>query len=234
MKNIFKPILFSTPMVQAILEDRKKQTRHTKGLEHINKNPDNWSLVSDSSASDGICISEKNTEQIFYPKQPYSVGDILWVRESFYAYGMKIKRGKTTTGRQKTQFVDHGLVFPSYYRYMDDPPMQNKFANIGLGYYKRNSLFMPKAACRIFLKVKSVKVERLCDLFHSDARAEGIDFTEGINSNLYYNYLTIEYGCNELYSFMTLWQSIYGEDSWIHNKWVWVIEFERIEKPLEF
>jgi hypothetical protein len=136
--------------------------------------------------------------------QKYKEDDILWVRETF------------------TEWPKGNFQF---------------FASTAMGEELgkwKPSIHMPKEACRIFLKLKSIRVERLRNIFHSDARSEGVDFVERINGKLYYDYLTLEYGCNELFSFMTLWKKINGEESWALNPFVWVYEFEQIEKPLDF
>lgn len=186
----FHPILFSSPMVQAILEGRKTQTRR------ITKYPlklKGWHV--------SIGEGQKPPPIEFCP---YNVGDVLWVRETF------------------TEWPENE------FQYFVDTALGEE-----LGKWKP-SIHMPKKAARIFLRVKYIRSERLRDLFHSDARSEGIDFVQGKSSKLYYNYLTLDYGCNELFSFMTFWQSIYGEESWGQNPFVWVYEFERIEKPLDF
>lgn len=208
----FRPILFSTPMVQALLENRKKMTRRTKGLEKVNENPDDWKFEAfgknpDNEKDKRLCayFTIKGTQTWYYQICPYNVGDVLWVRETW-------------------QIRDSRNPNEIFYKASD---------NMTCAPWKP-SIFMPKEACRIFLKLKRIRVERLRDIFHSDARAEGVDFVEGINGNLYYNYLTLDHGCNELFSFMTLWQKINGENSWEFNPFVWVYEFEQIEKPLEF
>ena len=215
MKNIFKPTLFSTPMVQAILEGRKNQTRRTKGLEHINKNPDNWLIVSDWFASDGICISEKNTDQIFYPKEPCSVGEIIWVRETFLTQ----------------PYCPHKIAYKADYT----PEMLSKLKK----YQKwKPSIFMPKHACRIFLKVKSVSIERLQEITAKDCIAEGVSDRLKFSDFPAMAALRGEYIPNPFtshqFGFMALWCKINGPKSWLSNPWVWRIEFERIEKPLDF
>ena len=72
------------------------------------------------------------------------------------------------------------------------------------------SIFMPKEACRIFLKVTDVRVERLQSISEADARAEGVDSVD---------------------AFFALWQKINGTESLAANPWVWVYEFEVIPKP---
>lgn len=168
-------------------------------------------------------------------KCPYGQpGDILLVKETYYAYGWWIKNGKTKTGKQKWRFIDFTVEDNNgLYCYEDCKPSEiitKREPNV-MGWYKRPSLFMPKAACRIFLKVKSVWVERLQDISEEDAIAEGIKQTwKGEAFNAYKNYINDGAGSQRPFgSFCSLWKSINGQESWEANHWVWVIEFERIE-----
>lgn len=78
------------------------------------------------------------------------------------------------------------------------------------------SIHMPKDAARIWLRIKDVRVERLQDISDEDIRAEG----------------AAEFGCTtHRLNWQTLWESVNGSNSWKDNLFVWVIEFERIEKP---
>ena len=258
----FIPILYSIPMVQALLDDRKFVTRRTKGLEVINKNPSlfRYDGVNQSDwCSDDIEIDKsifwfehldnngKYLEKYEPIKCPYgNVGNVLWVRETYYAYGKWEKNGKTKTGKQKWVFKD--LTFwnknmpDGGYKYADNPPSNfKKGKSIVEGYYKRPSLFMPKAACRIFLQITDIRVERLQGITNEDSLKEGIEIGEtvkcplsGNNLHTYKNYVTNEFKWfNPKLSFNTLWQSINGKESWDANPWVWVIVFERIEKPTD-
>lgn len=197
-----KPILYSTEMVQALLENRKSQTRRTKGLNYINTNPDNWEI----EYLDSIWARAKDFE-IKELKKPYDVGDILWVRESFTPVGYKEK--------------------PMYYLYKanrDHKSMKWK-----------PSIHMPKKAARLFLKVTNIRVERLQDITEADAIAEGIYMNYPI---VYRDYLQKDHSRtgfdNPIESFFSLWGFINGEASLKSNAWVWVIEFERVEKPENF
>jgi hypothetical protein len=116
----------------------------------------------------------------------------------------------------------------------DEKIFYKAFSDDLYSYRWKPSIFMPKEASRIFLKIKSIRVERLNEISEADAIAEGIEYVQGIEKNLYYNYLTLEFGCNAIESFKTLWQKINGRDSWYKNPFVFVYEFERIEKPLNF
>lgn len=75
----------------------------------------------------------------------------------------------------------------------------------------RPSIHMPRWASRITLEITGVRVERLQDINAEDAAAEGIT------------------GRAKMHDFGVLWSSIYGDESWQANPWVWVIEFKRVE-----
>ena len=72
---------------------------------------------------------------------------------------------------------------------------------------------MPRWASRITLEITNVRVERLQDISEQDAIAEGITNISVLSK----------------YIFSTLWESIYGFDSWSSNPWVWVIEFKKVK-----
>lgn len=157
-----KPILFSTPMVQAILKGQKRQTRR------VVKPP------------------KKSTDM-----PPHRPGDILWVRETWQ---------HTKILNLHPSDEDYGYVYRADggdWEYID-------------GWKWRPSIFMPKEACRLWLKVTNVRVERLQSISEADAKAEGFDSVD---------------------SFFALWQKINGTESLAANPWVWVYEFEVISKP---
>ena len=217
MVTQYKPILFSTEMVQAILEGRKTQTRRLHGLDEIKKNPNDWTFYyfskDDKRTFAHFRKQEDNKIKSIFGTSPYQIGDILWVRESFakppiYAFGVK-------------------------YIY------KAGFNESICGW--KPSIHMPKEAARIFLEVTNVRVERLQDISEDDAIAEGIDK----KGDLYFNYfeskllgkgLPKEYFYKEIpkVSFMSLWSKINGIDSWKANPWVWVYEFKVVEKPKDF
>lgn len=218
MKHI--PILFSTPMVQALLDGRKTQTRRIIKAKHlpVEVNPNEYIM--------NISLS------------PYGQpGDVLWVKETYYAYGWWVKNGKTKTGKQKWKFIDFTVEDKDgKYHYEDSKPstIENSRTEQKIGWYKRTSLFMPMEACRLFLKVKSVRVERLQDICEEDARAEGVAHViDKITGYCGYDYLSGGYNLmtTPYQGFMSLWKKINGTESWQANPWVWVVEFERTEKP---
>jgi hypothetical protein len=145
-------------------------------------------------------------------KPKYSVGDVLWVRETW----------------QKSLNINE-FVYKSD---TDNPIYLDK------SFKWKPSLFMPKEACRIFLKITNIRVERLQDISEKDAVLEGvriIHFAEG-KFAVFKNYLLKEEKgtLNPIKSFFSLWESINGKESLNSNPWVWVIEFERIDKPENF
>ena len=245
------PTLFSTPMVQAILDGRKTQTRRTKGLEFISEVPFNEGLNKapyrgryDNWYYQLQCAVDASEE--FGLKCPYGkIGDILWVRETFYAYGhwTKTIHEKTEENgwKSKVEYHFHDLTISEgkNYFYEDCPPASELICKgrLGLGYFKRPSIFMPKEACRIRLEITNIRVERLQDISEEDAKAEGVYFYgwDDYHQTDYKNYSYNDKGmCDDWgvqtakESYQTLWESINGRGSWEKNPWVWVIEFIRI------
>jgi hypothetical protein len=202
-----KPILFSTAMVQAEYANRKTQTRRTQGLEEVNKNPINWEVAGVDD--DHVLFSGRNGEYVTQNRK-YRKGDILWVRESF------AKVPITAYGKEFIYKADFDRSYSGGWK---------------------PSIHMPKAAARIFLEVTNVRIERLQDISEADAIAEGIQYNEAVDGYAYYlnPQLPGDLQClRPDVSFMTLWQSINGEESWDANPWVWVYDFKAVERPDNF
>lgn len=236
-----RPILFSSEMVQAILAGRKTQTRRTRGLEEINKNPDDWQFEwADFALTKPYRFTQKSTitkkalkNQSFCQaeaKCPYGKrGDILWVRETF-----TILEPEHCMGGMPSRFV--------YKADCDNTSedARKDYIKVGYPYQWKPSIHMPKEAARIWLKIVKVKAERLQSLAKSDSINEGImplsmsAMQMAQRGQLYYDYSKPKQFFNDglppLWSFNSLWCSIHGPDSWDLNPWVWVIEFERLEK----
>ena len=138
-------------------------------------------------------------------KQPFEAGDVLWVRETW---------GRLTECDVFPPYEPHEERFIYRADRGDPDHFQAKW---------HPSIHMPKEAARIFLRVKDVRVERLQDMDEDAAIAEGIaDSPAGTDS--------------PLLRFTELWdKTIRREDlrefGYHANPWVWVIEFERCEKP---
>lgn len=209
-----KAILFNTEMVRAILEGRKSCTRRiVKPQQLIGMLPDKC-----KNGAPEKFLKEKKL--MFKPycdmtdielintayKAPYQPGDILYVRETWK---------KALNG---------------YYYYEDW--QRNDIADVTKW---KPSIRMPKEAARIWLKVTDVRVERLQEMTLKDFKAEGIYDNYKTYSETYTDHLR-----QMTYPkvFARLWNSTIKKSDldcygWDANPWVWVIEFERCEKPEE-
>lgn len=209
-----KPIIFSTPMVKAILAGRKSQTRRI--LKTTRENDAFYGYSNDPDVSwpadygFGVLMGRKyyDNEAI---KCPYGkVGDILYVRETWC-----------------WDYKDYPERTEKYYFYKADTP-ENYLAS-GERWYP--SIHMPRAAARIFMKITDISVERLQDITEEDAKAEGVDVLKQGPVVTYRNYLNLTtVYANPVDSFRTLWTKINGLESWNENPWIWKISFQRIEK----
>lgn len=199
------PILFSTPMVQAILEGRKTQTRR---IMKFCKMPDYRDLELAiepvfrelKTYDDGTfrAIFDTNEDSFSEVCRYGHVGDILWVRETW-------TKALFTIGGESTFLykATEGKV---------------KLEEGGFAKYKPN-IHMPKVACRIWLQVTDIRVERLQSINEQDAIEEGaltITPSDDLPAVVRYH---------------MLWDIINGPDSWNQNPFVWVIEFKKIAKP---
>lgn len=215
-----RPILFSTPMVRAILDGRKTMTRRVvkTDAKRIQWNP----IIVDGHA--GYCDEHGN-----HYKCPYGApGDRLYVKETFFAYGRWIKEYNTIENRDKWFFQDMVHLEGKMYQYADSPPKkveQKRVENV-VGWYKRPSLFMPYYASRILLEITDARVERLQEISEEDAISEGVQKAFGPN---WVNYTDENYTCGKAsVSFLSLWEKINGQKSLSENTFVWVITFKKI------
>ncbi len=219
-----KPILFNTEMVRAILDGRKKLTRRiVKIPNYINQQDDGLYTLF----AEGTCYENQHFEEIVqYLKKPYQPGDILYVRE--------------TWGHPISLNSDKQYVFRA------DKIAENGFKNDSHIWYP--SIHMPKEAARIWLKVTDVRVERLQDIDEDGVWNEGFRFTppcltrvsaDGHTceldgpcmSSIKYCDMTMgELFGRELWN-NTIKKSDLDRYGWDANPWVWVVEFERCEKP---
>lgn len=198
-----KPILFNTEMVWAILDGRKDATRRiVKGFI-----PDDavWGYTAFTPKGYISCrgtFADGYGEKFF--KLPCEPGDILYVRETW-------KKA------------------PNGYYYYEDW-QRNDIADVTKW---KPSIHMPKEAARIWLKVTDVRVERLQEITEDGAKAEGaIDNRGFIHSpeNEYDRIHTAREHFIEIWS-STIKKSDLDRYGWNANPYVWVIEFERCEKP---
>jgi len=205
-----KPILFNTEMIRAILEGRKTVTRRVVKFEK-DKNP-NWT----GYIKDGLTLYNGKNEPCSLPT-PYQVNDVLYVRETWHTYIKRVGEGEQC----------HLEKFYGYKASVANSEDANE--------KWKPSIHMPKAAARIFLRVKSVKVERLQDMTKEDMLKEGIvDHCKDCKATFGCD-LCINEGVTVEDEFWSLWTRTIKKDQlktygWYANPYVWVIEFERISK----
>lgn len=197
------PILFSTPMVQAILDERKSMTRR------IIKPQPLW------IASPGIPFKTLDADPKGIIKCPYEVGQRLWVKETWY---YENHMHDLTTGEPD---LPNGLYSHRYVYRASSPDYP---VNVGVGEHGwKSSRFMPKAAARLWLEVKSRRPERLQDITEEDAKAEGV--APATTPDIQGKGRTYKQG------FGLLWDPLNAKRGygWDTNPWVWRIEFGRVE-----
>lgn len=209
------PILFNTEMVTAILDGRKTATRRPI-VPHNRKKAEEQGHIQGS----GLWIdpSTDNGDKEGHIKD-YSISS-CWTSYSWYIEKYaNYKPGDILYVREKWCRNDN--IGEYYYA-----ANRKRGAGAPYGLKWRPSIHMPKEAARIWLKVTDVRVERLQDITHIDIIMEGVEP----------EYLDAHSGEKTRNDFSQLWDStinktkidLYG---WKANPWVWVIEFERCEKP---
>lgn len=212
-----RPIIFSAPMIRALLEGRKTQTRRVLKRHALHK-PDPHSIVY----HDGSLICRWKSGIRHDIPSPYAPGDRLYVKEAWRA----MDRQDEFSGSQiAAQCLDAGYKRPwSPIQYEADGARDNWIREpLGfgtkLGRY-RHSRFMPRWASRLTLTVTDVRVQRLQDISEADAAAEGcseghtVDVISGIHE-----------GWSARTSFRTLWNSLHGTDAWAANPWAVALTF---------
>jgi hypothetical protein len=156
-----------------------------------------------------------------------SVGDTIWGRETFYARGEWLTSDRENDGKKKWTFHDLSAEGGPGYLYDSDNPDYCLQRTEGyVTYYRRPSLFMPKAACRMHLLIKSIRHEALQDISEADAIAEGIEPMLGG----WRDYQGHGSFADPRESFESLWDSINDERGfgWDTNPSVVAVEFEQV------
>lgn len=222
MKEI--PILFSTPMVQAIQENRKDKTRRLNNLQEINLKPDDWIFqgwVNDSKQLKAF-FENKNTPLVQSVKCPWKPGDRLWVRET-WAWNPS-RNCEQECMSCKTVWKDEMGCFA--YRASVD--------NIVADEWKwKPSIHMPKSAARIWLEVTDVRVERLQEITVEDVISEGLEADNEIRNPDLSTHESIK-NWNLAWAhhvFRELWDHLNAKRGygWETNPWLWVVSFRRVQ-----
>lgn len=224
-----KPILFSTAMVQAILEDRKTQTRRVVKPQPVmyDFGPGGISLawVSPTTVDGYDAVGVNRVQETpGYLKCPYGKpGDILWVRETWKYYEKAVGKGESF----------HIKKFLAYKADEDNNNIQKSCEWFEGKWHP--SIHMPREVARLFLTVKSIRVERLQDITEEDAKAEGIKsyWSKPHENDSPFIGAAKEMGADLCFTrreaFQQLWDFLNAKRGygWDTNPWVWVIEFER-------
>lgn len=199
-----RPILFSGPMVRAILEGRKTQTRRVykprNGFPH----------------EDGEMTPTSQDRWMEWGPCPYGKpGDRFWVRETTCIappYFAEPDETCITDDKGRKRYVS----------YKADGHSEDGMRDYKLKWTP--SIFVPKWACRLKVELTRVRVERLQEISAADALAEGVpneivfDTERGIDGKSF-----------PVREYQRLWEEINGAVSWASNPWVWVVEFRKVE-----
>ncbi len=230
-------MIFNGEMVRAILDGRKTQTRREVKLNlDISCLATTYDWATSLAANHYQGLTEEQIQQkaeslrgVIHPVildngQMVSIicphgkpRDRIWVRETFCPVD------DTQYGGEK--WVDYRAT-PKFEA--SHPAGWDSAPNDAEALKWRPSIHMPRWASRILLEITDVRVERLNAINEHDAQAESVAKLRGGFWKHYQPGWT-QHQLSARGSFVTLWKSIYGDESWNSNPWVWVISFERIE-----
>ena len=238
-----KPILMNTEMVRAILDGRKTVTRRVVKPQPNGTFDQHWGLFYEDN-------------EWIWLKEPYRSGDILWVRETWKKVCASERYYENGEVVSSDELFGYKYRADNSSRWDIRSPRDDEFflSEIIESAKWRPSIHMPREAARIFLRVTDVRVEKLQAISYGDLQREGgkSDFYKvkrcracGYGEP---HYPECDYEHCENYKglwaesflppFIKAWDSTvkpadrerYG---WAANPWVWVIEFERCEKPAD-
>ena len=201
-------MIFNAEMVRAILDGRKTQTRRPVRFPVLDKNL-GCELAGNELAGE---LSAGNYLNSAFGKP----GDRIWVRETFRVHSratdvatLVYKASVRNSWTEQTHRVPVSVC--------NKPATPEKWTP---------SLHIPRWASRILLEITGVRVERLNAISEENAASEGVaQFRGGFWKH--YQPGWTQHQLSARGSFVTLWKSIYDEESWQSNPWVWVIEFKR-------
>ena len=204
-------MIFNDEMVRAILNNRKTQTRRIMRNQPAGDTPETPVMIRNKNGA-FQWYDDRYGESGFFPCPFGQQGDRIWVRETYrvhskatdvatLVYRASVRNSWTEQTHRVPVYVCNKQVSPEKWT---------------------PSIHMPRWASRILLEITDVRVERLQDISDEDARAEGCWRGRGFGRPD----LAVSL-CDE---FPTLWASVYGEENWLANPWVWVIEFKRIQE----
>ncbi|EOS7188539.1 TPA: hypothetical protein NBM61_000063 [Klebsiella pneumoniae] len=218
-------MIFNGEMVRALLDGRKTQTRRiVKGTDSAVKFCKEWNINGEEVF---VVLGEKDhtgmNPVLGAISCPFgAVGNRIWVREAFRVHSratdvatLVYKASERNSWTEQTHRVPVAVC--------NKPATPEKWTP---------SLHMPRWASRILLEITDVRVERLNAISEEDAEAEGINMEALADSQDRYDCIADHNMTGRptaTGAFKYLWESIYGEESWKANSWVWVISFKRVE-----
>ncbi|KPF66085.1 hypothetical protein IP84_16850 [beta proteobacterium AAP99] len=249
-----RPILFSAPMVRAILDGTKTQTRRVvkpqppKECTHAGPVMGTYSGIAVprfywQTAEDFDQAEKEDKDLLFWPAADDEESD-EFTADIYGLGGMECPYGSEANCLKAADrlwvkegvFQHNNFGFPLGSSTPIEQTMFNgngervwSYAADGITEKKtgtRSSRCMPRWASRITLEVTGVRVERLQDISEADAKREGVQ-REDFG---WVDYLmpSTQITLTAAQSYRTLWESINGPDSWTANPWVWVVEFRRV------
>ena len=211
-----KQILFNTEMVRAILDDRKSQTRR----------PIDWDISNNMSGDAASRYFVQTDDGLIDALKlyRYQKGDILYARETWkikWLDNNKLEMAITYEADETWEYIEFS---------------SDRFSKFKKYYNKKGwqpSIFMPKEAAMLFLEVTDIRVERVQDINPGDSIAEGLNVCYDCKDH---GGCYLPNVCAYLpNTFKKVWDKIYKTKGygWDDNPWIWIIEFERCEKPDE-
>lgn len=212
-----KPILFSGPMVRAILDGRKTMTRRVMKIQPPSEKYQLSRVLSTTGPKQNegklhwLSADVNTVRDNNYFTCPYGkVGDRLWVRENFALTG--------DNGSSVVHPIHGGVAWQA---------TEHKKA-----FKWKPSIHMPRWASRITLEITGIRVERLQCISEEDAIAEGCyRMYNGMYAGEPHRIKGTPTCCTSPeIAYQRLWESINGPESWAANPWVWVVEFRRVEQ----
>lgn len=235
----FIPFLFQPEMIRANLEDRKIMTRRIVTERNslcdtlMTGDGQGWhSFDFNDAVLDGKFGEKKNywyikvavpadgTRHRIFCR--WHEGDVIWARETFQQTDVSYS-------------IDPGYVFKA------TDPDWDTFKD----WKWKPAIHMPKQACRLWLEITEIKVERVQDISKEDAIAEGIHREWDGTAYWYQNYTYVQntiitesnramFKQDPIKSFRSLWIKINGQEKWDSNPLVWAPTYKRIEMPESF
>ncbi|CUR95145.1 hypothetical protein [Salmonella enterica] len=241
-------MIFNREMVRSIIDGRKTQTRRIMAIQTEHSELGLRRVIDSKNGRDngkyfwsqsGACGLKMRSKMFGCPYG--EVGDRIWVRETWSDVNLDGAPAVAYRADDEVydlmedeSLLDEGGSF----NYQDPRVCKYQFAAwhsdliSGIEGNWRPSIHMPRWASRITLDITDVRVERLNGISETDAEAEGIDMEALFDSQDCYDCIADHNMTGRPTAkgaFKYLWESIYGEEGWKSNPWVWVIEFKRVE-----